>query len=150
MLRRNILNICAVAVLLIGIPSILSAQLTPYWVVVNQANPVSSMSKDELSRIFLKRTVRWENGELVVAVDLPEDSETRIAFTEAIHGRSVRRVKAYWQQQIFSGRAVPPTELSSDEQVLAFVSSNETAIGYVSGEAFIGGNVKVLRISEGQ
>ncbi len=150
MLRSLILNTCAAVVLLVGVPSILSAQLTPYWVVVNRANPVSSISKDELSRLFLKKTVQWEHGEPVVVVDLPAESEARIAFSEAIHGRSVNRIKAYWQQLIFSGRAVPPTELSSDEEVLDFVSNNENAIGYVSGYAAIGGNIKVIRISEGQ
>jgi len=41
-------------------------------------------------------------------------------------------VKSYWQQQIFSGRDVPPVEKSSDAQVVAFVKQNPGAIGYVA------------------
>jgi len=34
-----------------------------FVIVVNAANPTSSLPADEISRIFFKKTVRWGNGE---------------------------------------------------------------------------------------
>ena len=62
--------------------------------------------------------------------------------------KSVSAVKSYWQQQIFSGRGVPPTERSTDSEVLAYVRSNPNAIGYVSSAAALGGSVKVVTVRD--
>ena len=103
-----------------------------YKVIVNNANETSSLAKKELVQYFLKKTAKWSNGTPVVAVDQTEKSASRERFTLEVHGKSVSAVKSYWQQQIFSGRDVPPVEKSSDAQVVAFVKQNPGAIGYVA------------------
>ncbi len=40
-----------------------------FLVVVNEANPISSLSQEELSDLFLKKSSRWGDGSLVVPVD---------------------------------------------------------------------------------
>jgi hypothetical protein len=60
-------------------------------------------------------------------------------------GRPVAAVRSYWQQQIFSGRGIPPPELDGDQAVVKFVLQNEGAIGYVSGNAELGA-AKVLAV----
>ena|SRR5689334_5941951 len=117
-----------------------------YRVVVNQKNSIASMSRDELSRLFLKKTTSWSNGQTVAIVDRAEASDVRQKFTEDVHQRQVRAVKRYWQQMIFGGRAVPPPEKSSDDEVLAFVRSNPNAIGYVSASTTLGDGVKPVDV----
>jgi ABC-type phosphate transport system substrate-binding protein len=56
-------------------------------------------------------------------------------------------VKSYWQQQIFSGRDVPPPEKQTENDVVAFVRSNPGAIGYVSKGVDIGRGVKALSVA---
>jgi hypothetical protein len=68
-----------------------------------------------------------------------------VAFTREVLGKSIAAVKAYWQQQIFSGRAVPPPEESSDDRVARFVSEHPLGVGYVSPGAPVPG-LKVLRL----
>jgi hypothetical protein len=53
--------------------------------------------------------------------------------------RSVAAVRNYWQQRIFSGRGVPPPELDSDEEIVAYVLKHRGAVGYVSGSAELRG-----------
>ena len=48
-------------------------------------------------------------------------------------------VKSYWQQLIFSGRAIPPPELDSDEEVVRYVAKYPGAVGYVSGGSELSG-----------
>lgn len=103
-----------------------------FVVVVHSSNAASSVPKDQLSRLFLKRTTRWADGTTALPVDLPEPSPVRQSFSRAVHGRDVAAIRSYWQQQIFAGRAVPPPELQSDAAVLRFVAQNPGAVGYVS------------------
>lgn len=118
-----------------------------YKVIVNSSNKVSSMTKTEVSKLFLKKNARWDNGKKVYPVDLVFNSNIRQAFSVEIHGKRVTAVKAYWQKMIFSGRAVPPPEKASDDEVIAYVRAKPDAIGYVSASAQTGA-VKVLRITK--
>jgi hypothetical protein len=126
---------------------VLGAQ-TPsdYKVVVNSANPVSTLSRDSLSRIFLKKTTTWPNGQAVAPIDQATNAPSRRAFSKAILGRAPPEVAAHWNQMIFSGRGLPPPTKSSDSEVLAFVRDNPNAIGYVAGDAKLGEGVKAVTV----
>jgi ABC-type phosphate transport system substrate-binding protein len=116
----------------------------PFKVVINVANATSALSRDEVARIFLKKIPTWPGGQTAQPVDQSKDSAVRKAFSKTVLGKEVEDVEAYWQQSIFSGRAVPPPEKASDADVLAFVRSNPNAVGYVSGSAELGASVKEL------
>lgn len=122
------------------------ASAQAFVVIVNAANPASTIASDDLSRIFLKRTVQWPNGTATAPVDLAPNDPSRDAFTKAVHGRSVTSVRAFWQQQIFSGRAVPPVEKAIESDVVAFVRRTVGAVAYVSAETSLGAGVKTIDI----
>jgi hypothetical protein len=63
----------------------------------------------------------------------------------SVLGRSVGAVETFWQQQIFSGKEVPPPVKASDDDVIAFVKANAGAIGYVSASTSTAG-VKVIDV----
>jgi ABC-type phosphate transport system substrate-binding protein len=119
-----------------------------YKVVVNAANPVSALSRKELSRIFLKKVTVWQDATPVALVEQRATSSVRESFTRDVHGRQVASVTTYWQQMIFSGRAVPPPERSSDAEVVAFVSENPAAIGYVKSDVSLPPKVKVVTLAK--
>jgi ABC-type phosphate transport system substrate-binding protein len=78
-------------------------------------------------------------------VDQGKASSVRAAFSKAVLGRPVSAVESYWQQQIFSGKDVPPAAKGSDDEVVTFVKANPGAIGYVSAGASTAG-VKVVDV----
>ena len=120
-----------------------------YRVVVNKDNPIDSITKQQLSHLLLKKRTRWDhNNTSADPVDLDSSSPVRETFSKDVHGRSVSSIKNYWQRQIFSGRGVPPPEVTSDAAVVAYVSSRPGAIGYVSARAQLN-DVKVLTVSDG-
>jgi ABC-type phosphate transport system substrate-binding protein len=119
-----------------------------FLVVVNERNGVETMSRAVVSRMFLKKVSRWDSGAVALPVDLPPDSPTREAFSRRVLSKSVTSIKAYWQQQIFSGRDVPPPEKVDDAAVLEFVQSNPAAIAYVSSVAPLPRGVRVLTITD--
>jgi ABC-type phosphate transport system substrate-binding protein len=117
-----------------------------FRLIVNPANGVTALDRKFLADAFLKKTTRWPGGELIRPVDLGTESAIRRRFSEDVLGRSVAAVKSYWQQMIFSGRAVPPPELDSDEEVIRYVAKYAGAMGYIStvGDA-VGVRVFVLK-----
>ncbi len=123
-----------------------TAHAAAYKIIVNNSVPVSSLSKKAASDLFLKKTTKWENGSAVMPVDQLDSSTAREGFSKAVHGKTAAAVKSYWNQQIFSGRDVPPVEKKSDAEVLAFVRSTAGAIGYVSDGASAEG-VRVVTIN---
>lgn len=118
----------------------------PFRVVVHRANPVASISRAELSAIYMKRKRSWAGGGEIVAIDQSPASGVRERFSRAVHGKSVAYVTRYWQRLIFSGRGVPPRQVPSDAAVLALVRSNPRAIGYVRGDVTPGEGVKTIAV----
>jgi|SRR5215468_6869231 len=117
-----------------------------YKVVVNPSISLSSISRDELSRIFLKKVNKFHDGHGASPVDLPASSSVRDSFSRDVHGKPTSAVEAYWQQQVFSGREVPPAE-KGEGSALDFVRSNSNGIAYVSSGTDTEG-VKVINITD--
>lgn len=139
-MRRTLVLLAA---LLAGAAGTARAQ---YAVIVNAANPVTSLTKDEASKLFLKKTTKWADGKAVVPVDQDKTAKVRENFCVAVLGRPASAVASYWQQQIFSGEGVPPAEKKTDAAIVSFVAGDPGAIGYVSTAEGLGSGVKVVAI----
>jgi ABC-type phosphate transport system substrate-binding protein len=118
-----------------------------FAVIVNVSNPISTLSKDEVAKLFLKKTISWSSGQSASPVELPVTAKVRESFAREVLNKSVAQVRSYWQQQIFSGRDVPPPEKPTEDDVIAFVRANPNAIGYVSRTANMGRGVKVVLLA---
>src|SRR5688572_31263240 len=79
-----------------------------YWVVVHPDNPSITLRRDEVSRLFLKKTTRWSDGSTAAPVDLVESAPAREAFSRDVHRRPASAIKKYWQRMVFSGQSAPP------------------------------------------
>ncbi len=130
--------------LLAAVP--LSAQEGGFQIVVSSSNSTSSMPTAQLTRLFLKKTTTWSSGLKVVPVDQRSNSPVREAFSRRVHGKDASNIISYWQRQIFSGKASPPPEVSSDREVLEFIRRNSGAIGYVSSGTSLGSGVQAVRV----
>ncbi len=124
------------------------AQGVSYRVVVNSANPVSELSREEVSRLFLRKVVTWRGGEAVTAVDQEEESAVRRSFTRDVHRKDVGWVKAYWEQLGFTGQGSAPAEATNDAAVIAAIARARGAIGYVSATAALPEEVKAVRVTQ--
>jgi ABC-type phosphate transport system substrate-binding protein len=123
-----------------------AAQSVRYKVIVNANNPAAVLMASELSRIYLGTANVWPDRTMVLAVDQNSSSPVHEAFTREVIGKDSVALSHYWEQAIFSGRAVPPSVLANDLDVVDFVRRNPGAIGYVSATTVLGLAVKELRI----
>ena len=108
-----------------------STEIIPFVVVVNNANPVASLSTTELRRIFMKQSRMWPNGEPMVPVDWDSTHYLRAVFSKDVLSRSVREMQEYWVQQSMTQGLTPPSTQRSARAVLRFVASVPGAISYV-------------------
>ncbi|MDX2182369.1 MAG: hypothetical protein SFW08_00150 [Gemmatimonadaceae bacterium] len=133
------------ASLLLAVAPVVAQAQGEFKIVVNSASAVSELTEAEVSNVFLKKVGKFPGGAAAAPVDQGKASAVRAAFSKKVHGRPVTAVDAYWQQQIFSGGESPPPAKASDDEVLAFVKANPSAIGYVSAAASTAG-VKVITL----
>lgn len=132
-----------VLVLLAAVP----AAEPSFHVIVHRSNPVTSLTRAQVSAIYLKRMRSWPAGGEIVPVEQAVKSRVREQFSRAIHGKDVPYVTRYWQRLIFAGRAVPPAELRSSSAVLDFVKTHRGAIGYIDAQTPRGDGVKVIVVT---
>lgn len=136
----------ALAALLFGGAAVTQAAPSAgYQVIVHPQSPTSSIRRELLADIFLKKASRWASGEPALPVDLRPASPVRQEFSRQVLKRTVAAVRTYWTQRIFSGRELPPPELDNDEAVLRFVTTHPGAVGYLSAQAPVTG-AKLLEV----
>ena len=111
-------------------------------VVVNVNND-SELSKSDIKKIYLAKKRTFPNSSPVVMLDQPSGSKIKKEFGKELLGKDQRRLKAYWSRLIFTGKATPPEEMASDEEIKKFVALNPDAIGYIDAQS-VDNSVKVI------
>jgi hypothetical protein len=110
-----------------------------YRLIVHPSNPAREVDRSFVAQAFLKKVIHWPSGVPIQPIDLDQRSPVRRRWSDEVLNRSIEAVKSYWQQMIFSGRSLPPPEVTTDEQVIDFVLHRAGAIGYVSAAANLHG-----------
>jgi ABC-type phosphate transport system substrate-binding protein len=108
-----------------------STEIIPFVVIVNNGNPVKSLTSAELRRIFMKQSRMWPHGEPMVPVDWDSTHYLRSVFSRDALDRTVREMQEYWVQQSMTQGLTPPSTQRSARAVLRFVASVPGAISYV-------------------
>lgn len=129
--------------LLAALLSVVSVAQAGVVVVMSSKSDVSSLSKAQVSQIFLAKTDALPNGRVAKPVDQAEGSAVRNEFYTKVADKSAAQMKAYWSQLTFTGKAQPPRKVSGDAAVKAALGENPAAIGYISDGA-VDGSVKVV------
>jgi ABC-type phosphate transport system substrate-binding protein len=123
----------------------------PIVVIVNNANPVESLSLGELKKLFLGDRTRWDTGKAVAPVMPAPGAPERTAFLKIVCGMNDAELGKYFLQAAFTGKsATPPKEVGSAAAVKSFVAGSPGAIGFVKAIDFHGdgsdGGVKAVKI----
>ena len=145
-MKKSVLSVLSLALLSLGLWTLAAQEQSAFRVITHPDNPVTSLSKTQVSKILLKKVSKWETGQRVQAVDQGAKDSVRAVFTKEIHGRSLASIQRWWQRQVFSGKGVPPPQLAGDRAVVDYVKKTAGSIGYVSKDAAVDG-VKVLNIT---
>lgn len=99
-------------------------------VIVNPAN-ADSLTKDDISALYLAKTKSFPSGKPAKTLDLPEGTAARVEFITKVVDKDEAQMKAYWARLIFTGKGVPAQVMENDAAVKAHVAKNADAIGFI-------------------
>lgn len=106
-------------------------------VVVGASSPVSSLSKDQSSDIFLGRTTSY------IPLDQPQSSPLRDEFYTKVTGKSAAQAKSHWSKLSFTGKGTPPKEGQNSDDIKRQVAGNPKLVGYIE-KSDVDSSVKVV------
>lgn len=124
--------------------SVVAADAEALRVIAHPRAPVATVDRKFVTDAFLKKRTRWNDDLVIRPVDLGASSAVRRRFSDEVLGRTVEAVRRYWNQQVFSGRNVPPPQVDSEAAVVDYVLAHPGAIGYVHASTDIRGAKVVL------
>lgn len=113
-------------------------------VIVNPENPITSLSKKDVQRLFLGRMHQFPNTDMKVeSIDNSESSEEYERFFATIINMNKSKLKRYRAYYLFSGKGRLPTQIENTQKILNYISTTKNAIAYMD-EANINNTVKVV------
>ena len=110
-------------------------------VIVNPKSDIK-LNAEQVASLYMGRSTSLPGG-ITQPVDLPESSAAREQFYSKAAGKTSSQVKATWARLAFSGKATPPKELATADEIKKFVASHPDAIGYIDKSA-VDSSVKVV------
>lgn len=132
--------------LLVGLSVFLLANYSAAGVVilVNANNPAVSLSKEDITKIFLGKTKAFPDGTRAIAVDQIKGLQVRDDFYSRVAGKSSDQMNTYWSKLIFSGQGMPPSEVGKSKDVIRLVGDTREMIGYADSSEPRDSKVKVI------
>ena len=114
-------------------------------VVVHPSNSATLSGKD-VQRIFLGKEKKFSTGNESIPVNHAAGENLRTQFDEDVLGRSTAQISAYWSKLVFTGKGIPPKEVTSDQEVIDLIKQNQSVIGYIDS-ASVTADVKVVTLN---
>lgn len=111
--------------------------------VVSARSPVTTLTRDQASDIFLGKSNRFPDGTSAQPIDLVEGSPARDEFYLVFAGKSPAQVKAHWSKIIFTGRGRPPPDVANGAEIRKRLAEHPGAIGYLAPD-MVDANVRIV------
>ncbi|WP_245947809.1 phosphate ABC transporter substrate-binding protein [Billgrantia montanilacus] len=119
-------------------------------VVVSAQNPTESLTRAQLTDIYLGRLNRFPSGESVTPIDQREGATAHRLFYRDYLGQTPAQIKAHWSKLIFTGRGQPPRSVADDSAMADTVAASPDALGYLDStyldSAEVGDRLRVVVI----
>jgi ABC-type phosphate transport system substrate-binding protein len=102
-------------------------------IIVHPSN-ANTLSKPDVTRLFLGKLTHYPDGSDAIPVEQKGSSSIHAEFAANILNKSTQQLKAYWAQQLFTGKGKPPKTVASSADVKKLVAENPALIGYIESE----------------
>jgi len=104
-------------------------------VIVSAKSTATTMKAEDVANIYL--------GKSTAMKPVDNAAPLRSQFYSRVAGRDEAQMKAIWSKLVFTGKAMPPKELRSNEEVVKAVAADPNSIGYID-KASVDSSVKVV------
>lgn len=109
----------------------LSVQATELVLIAHQSN-TNKLEQHSLIQLYLNKTSTFADGSAAVIFHSARDSSQHQQFCLSLLNLTAAQYQSYWSRLIFTGSAARPYFVDDDAEMLKSVSSNKSAIGYIS------------------
>ena len=139
---------CTLCLTLALLPSMVSAEGLDrsLRVIVNKENKLTTLSSDDLARVFLGKKTLWDSGIRIVPAMPEEESPAGELFLTGTLKKSVNQFRTYWKRLLFSGGGAVPKVFRNSAQTVEFVARQPGGIGVIEASA-VDDRVRVVEIS---
>lgn len=114
-------------------------------VIVGLENPITSLTTEQVARIFLRKKSDLPAGVVLEPVDQPKGS-LRDSFYLQYIGMTRARINAYWAQRVFTGASQPPLQPTAEQPPLSLIAQSNRRIGYADNTQLTT-EVRVVKIT---
>lgn len=111
-------------------------------VIVHPSNN-STLDRKMIQWLFLGKKKSFTNNAIAIPVYQEPGSTARQSFTTTILKKTEKQLKSYWSKQLFTGKGMPPEEISNDAAVKQYIANNPAGIGYIDASK-IDNSVRVV------
>ena len=123
---------------------VVAAQAGSVIIITNKDVPASSLSLDELARIFLGKKTTWQNGKKIAPICL-KSGKAHESFLRSYLDMNPSQFDIFWKQAVFTGTGNPPKSLVDEADVVQLVKSTAGGIGYIDSRT-LHKKVKILKV----
>ena len=133
-------RVIALFVILLAVLAASPARAGHLVVITHSDSAIHTLSREQVSRIFLGRLKLLPTGERVTVVEV---GPLRERFYRRLIGRDIAEINAYWARLKFSGRTQAPLRAGSPKAALAQVAGDRATLAFVEA-GDVDGHVKVV------
>ncbi len=100
--------------------------------IVHPGVAVQTLTVNEARSIFGMRQLVWPGGAPVRVFVLPEQHSLHANFCREVLNIYPYQLKLSWNRLVYSGTGQAPTEVATEQEMLARVATTPGAVGYVN------------------
>ncbi len=118
--------------LFVLISSVSSARADNLIAIINPDNH-SALSVADVRNIFLGKVRKFPGGGSAVPVEIiGDEAPLNENFDRTVLNKTPSQLRAYWSQMVFTGRATPPKQVGSTDDLIKLIEANPNMIGFIS------------------
>ena len=126
--------------------AITSCSAVEIQVIANKDLSVTALSSDDVADFYLGRRKKVSSGTNITVFTVGDPGETE-RFLDEFLDMTPAAFSASWKRMIFTGRGIPPAEVSDDHDMIDRIKRTPGSIGYVAAGTAVDG-VVVLTITK--
>ena len=126
----------AIAVKIVALFSLISISIPIHaevWLLTHSSQQ-AELSAKQIRAIFSLRQKNWPDGQIIELVVMDDNNELHKQFCLEALKLFPYQLTRIWERQIYTGTAIAPTIVNSEQEMLDTIKNNPNAIGYTSQE----------------
>lgn len=101
--------------------------------IANKGVAASTLSRDDVQRIFLGKKTTWDDGKKISPVIL-KGGFVHEQFLKTYLDKNVSQFDTFWKQVMFTGKGKTPKSVPGDAEMVWFVGNTDGAVGYIDSD----------------